>query len=253
MAEPFFIPSPLLASHGIQGVFSLRYGGVSQPPFDSLNLGHNVGDKPKNVSENLGRLCHAAGLPLPHQAERVHGCNLLLCEGHGRLHDAAADILVSREPGCAVAVRTADCLPLLLAAPEQGIIAAVHAGWRGTVKQAARTAVMAMVAKGAAPDAIIASIGPCIGPCCFETGPEVADALAASQPDIQIRSDADGRCYPDLALINRLQLLQAGVAESNIEQVGECTHCHPHRYFSHRRDRGCTGRHLAVVALPSAT
>jgi hypothetical protein len=253
MAESLFIPSPLLARHGITALFSLRHGGISQPPFDSLNLGHKLGDEAAHVRENLERLCRAAAAPQPHRSEQVHGCDLLDCHGRGRQHATPADILLTREPGCAVAVRTADCLPILLAAPVQGIVSAVHAGWRGTAMQVVRTAIQAMTRHGADPAAIVATLGPCIGPCCFEVGPEVAEALVEKQPNAAIGPEKNGHFYPDLAAINRQQLLEAGLLPGHIETINACTSCDPERFFSHRRDAGHTGRHLAVVALPSAT
>jgi len=245
MAERAFISSALLADHGLVGIFSLRHGGVSPPPFASLNLGHGTGDSPARVEENLKRLLHEAGLPTPHQATQVHGTGWLLCEEPGRMHPESADILIGKG-GCPVSVRTADCLPILLAAPRAGIVAAVHAGWRGTVQGVATEAVLRMQALGASPNSLFACLGPCIGPCCFEVDATTASRLVASclGADRHVRGDG----HVDLAAINTMQLMQAGIPTSQIEHLAACTCCQAADYFSYRRDGEKSGRHLAIVA-----
>jgi len=250
MAELPLLHSALLEAHGIIAFFTTRQGGISAPPFDSLNLGTGLGDADSNVQGNMTRLLTVAKLKTsPHQARQEHGIAPLFCSGPGRLHEQAADMLFTQQAGCAVAVRTADCVPILLADPKTGLAAAVHAGWRGTAQGIIRHAVTYMQSHGARTGDILACIGPCIGPCCFRTGPETTAALLVSSDgtDRHIRAG-----HADLAGINMLQLQQAGVAEASIEQVGGCTACDSSRFFSHRRDHGRTGRHLAVVALPEA-
>jgi copper oxidase (laccase) domain-containing protein len=128
-----FLRSSLLAEYGITALFSLRTGGVSPPPFDSLNFGLNLGDEDVNIKTNLDSLTKINGLSsLPHQVQQVHGGNLLWCKGSGTMHNDKADILLTDQTETALAVRTADCLPILLADPKTGISAAIHAGWRGT-------------------------------------------------------------------------------------------------------------------------
>lgn len=252
MAEAAFIRSALFARFGIIALFTERHAGISPPPFDSLNFDSGSGDSHACVQHNLQQLCDAAAIPAPHTARQVHGATPLWCSGAGAGHRDTADILLTEQAGCAVGVRTADCLPLLLADPSRRIAAAVHAGWRGTVAHAAETAVAAMLNHGAAAERIIATLGPCIGPCCFETGEDVARQLAASVAGGTHAVRHTPTPHADLAAINRLQLLAAGLRDEHIEQSACCTCCHPHRFFSYRRDRGATGRHLAVVALGSA-
>jgi len=255
MADPGFIRSRLLAQHGITAIFSDRRGGVSRPPFDSQNHGAALGDDKRHIEQNLQRLIRAAHLPgAPHQAKQWHGTALIRCQGAGRMHRQAADILTSDQPGTAVAVRTADCLPLLLADPVAGIVAAVHAGWRGTAANIAARAVEAMIAQGAEPQRLLAALGPCIGPCCFAIGDETATPLAAGAPDAErCISSTDDQRHADLAAINRLQLLQAGLTNTAIEIHRICTACDDERFFSYRRDGSQTGRQLAVVAIASTT
>jgi len=247
------IRSKLLASVGVCALFTTRLGGESHPPFDSFNLGHGIGDDEKAVAANMQRLVGAANLPSPpHQARQEHGTGHLLCSGSGCVHDSAADILIAQESGCPLAVRTADCLPILLADPVNRKIAAVHAGWRGTAARVVVRAVELMREEGAAIDCIRASLGPCIGPCCFEIGEEPAAALAASATHAARAISRSEKAYADLAAINAMQLHEAGVATAHIESLQQCTCCHPELFFSYRRDGGSSGRHLAVVALGEA-
>ncbi len=249
-SDPVFLRSNLLAAQGVAGVFSLRPGGVSAPPFDSLNLGSDLGDDEKNVTRNMDILIRQAALPCtPHRAVQMHGINILTCRGAGRMHRHEADILIGLGR-TAVAVRVADCAPVLLADPAANLIAAVHAGWRGTALRAVMHAVKAMQTHGARPERIMASIGPCIAPCCFETDRATAEKLARCCDDACTAIKyANGMAHADLACINRLQLAHMGIPAAHIEQSGACTCCDAARFYSWRRDGKQAGRHLAIVAL----
>jgi len=246
-----FLRSNLLAAHGVTGIFSLRPGGVSPPPFASLNLASDPGDDEKNVTRNMDILIRRAALPcMPHRAVQVHGANILTCRDAGRMHHHEADILIGVGQ-TAVAVRVADCVPVLLADPAADLIAAVHAGWRGTVLRAVIHAIKAMQTHGARVDRIIASIGPCIRPCCFETARATAEKLARCCDDASTAIEyVNGEPHADLAGINRLQLMHTGIPAAHIEQSGACTCCDAERFYSWRRDGNQAGRHLAIVALP---
>ena len=253
MPEPCLLRSQLFAQHGMHGIFSLRTGGVSAPPFNSMNLADDTGDDALSVAHNLHTLLAQAGIEgLPHRARQVHGIDVLHCHGSGKMHEDQADILLS-DDGSPVAVRIADCTPVLLADTRSDLIAAAHAGWRGSAADAAGHAVKALQAAGASCENILACIGPCIGPCCFEIGEETAEALRSSCVGagdfIHIRHH---RPYADLAAINRLQLQRAGLQADHIEQLVEsrhaCTCCHAHDFFSYRRHGSASGRHLAIVA-----
>jgi len=253
MAKPAFLRSELLNAIGITAIFSERNGGISPAPFSSLNLGHNIGDSSENVEANIARLAETTGLSgRPHQTEQVHGMEHFICSGPGSLHSEQADILISNEPKTSIAVRTADCLPILMADPVNRIVAAVHAGWRGTAAGIAITAVEQMVKMGAKQEYIHVSLGPSIGPCCFKVDSDTAEILKKSVAGAERAIVYSPEPHPDLAAINLLQLKEAGVTEDHIETLGICSCCHPERFYSHRRDHGATGRHLAVVALPEA-
>ena len=253
MAEPGFLRSKLLSAIGITAIFSERSGGISPPPFNSLNLGHNIGDSSKNVEANMARLVETAGLSgRPHQTGQVHGVEYFICSGIGSLHSEQADILISNEPETPIAVRTADCLPILMADPVNRVVAAVHAGWRGTAAGVVITAVEEMVNMGAKQEHIHASLGPSISSCCFEVDDNTAEMLKKSVAGAEKAIVYSPEPHPDLAAINLLQLKETGMTEDHIETLGICTCCHPERFYSYRRDHGTTGRHLAVVALPEA-
>lgn len=253
MPDTCLLRSQLFAGHGLHGIVSLRRGGISPAPFDSMNLADNTGDDPAFVQQNLHTLLMQSGIvDEPHRTRQVHGCDALHCNGSGRMHEGTADILLSGD-GSPVAVRVADCTPVLLADPRSGLIAAVHAGWRGTAANVVEHAVQALQAAGAAGPDILASIGPCIGPCCFEIGEDTARELRSCCPDAGsfVLQQGD-RPHADLSGINRLQLLQAGLAAQHIEIMlaapAGCTCCNSRDFFSYRRDGSSSGRHLAIVA-----
>lgn len=254
MAKASFIRSHLLARHGITGIFSLRNGGVSPPPFDSQNFGPDLGDSDSFIEKNLLGLMQSASLTcLPHQANQVHKTELLWCRGEGKMHSQQVDILMTNRSNTAVAVRVADCLPVLLADPESGIVAAVHAGWRGTAAGIVRNAVEAMLKHGAQHENLLAALGPCIGSCCFAIGKDTAEALKKSTAGANDCLIQTSEIHADLAAINVLQLIETGLKKSHIEVNKACTACQTENFFSFRRDGKQSGRQLAVVAIPSST
>jgi YfiH family protein len=228
---------------GARAAFSTRMGGVSESPYDSLNLGLLTEDADVAVAENRLRLAAALGFA-PEQvvfARQVHGTRLI--EGadpsrgsfvlNSRTKEprdvVEADGHVVREPGLAPLVFVADCLPVALYGP--GGIAMVHAGWRGLAG--------GILAAGAeAVGATRAAIGPGIGPCCYEVGEEVLGAFAG------LGDVADGRML-DLPEVARRLLAQAGVEQ--VESAGLCTSCEAELFFSHRRDEGRTGRQAGMA------
>lgn len=245
-----FTHSKLMAKYGVRTVFSDRDGGCSEVPFDSLNLGFSLGDEYAHVTKNISILCAQSEMLVPHQATQVHSDKILHCGGEGVIHHEEADILISSAKNVALAVRTADCLPMLLADVESGVIAAVHAGWKGTVAQVAQQAVQKMFEFGAKPERIIASLGPCISSCCFEVSEDIAYQLSVScgQNIAHLKSR---NVYANLYQANVLQLKSMGLRDAFIETSSYCTYCQQSpRYFSYRRDHGQTGRQLAMIMLP---
>ena len=247
---------PLVRSAVIPGAFRhgfpTRAGGVSAAPFDTLNLGGKWGDAPDSVSENWRRLARAAGAPL-FVASQVHGVAVTLVRAGDAPAEVArrqADGLCTDRADVALAVFVADCIPAVVVDPRTGAFAAVHAGWRGTLAGVLPAAVRALGEHfGARPADLRVALGPAIGPCCFEVGPEVAEAFAAGLPEARaagviVGALPGGKAHIDLKRANTVLLERAGLAPEAIDAGPECTSCDRARFFSYRRDKGQTGQHL---------
>jgi YfiH family protein len=253
--------SALIGAPFVHG-FTTRAGGVSAPPFESLNLGGKWGDDPAAVSENRRRLERAVGGAV-FAARQVHGATVVRVRaGDDRAALAArdADALCTDAPGLVVGVFVADCIPAVLVDPHTGAVAAVHAGWRGTVAGVLPAAVRALAAEfGARPGDLRVAIGPAIGPCCFEVGPEVVAAFEALAADARGRGivlpsprGAPDKANVDLKAANRLLLERAGVDPEAIDAGPECTHCDRARFYSFRREGSATGQLMGVVGRARA-
>jgi YfiH family protein len=251
---------PLLRSAAIPAAFrhgfTTRAGGVSVAPYDSLNLGGKWGDVPERVAENRRRLARAAGAPL-FVATQVHGAAIARVRPGDAPADLAgvkADGLCSDRPDVALGIFVADCIPALVADPRTGAFAAVHAGWRGTVAGVLPAAVRALQEHfGARPADLRVALGPAIGACCFEVGPEVIAAFEAELPGaraagVVVEGGDGGKPSIDLKRANRVLLERAGVAPEAIDAGDECTSSDRGRFYSYRRDRGETGQHLGFIS-----
>jgi len=257
-----YLQSGLLTRAGFVHAFFTRRGGISEGAFQSLNLSPEVGDRADHVRENLRRAAHTLGLPperlyVPRQ---VHGnAVLVLDRGHGPgvVAAATADAIVSGEPQLGCAVRTADCVPILLADRESGRVAAIHAGWRGVVSHVVAATLERMLMLGSQPQALLGVIGPHISASAFEVGEDVAAQLASASSASQVVQRARGKKpYVELAKIVSAQLVDAGLDPTQIEQIPGCTHGDAAWFFSHRRDGSASGRMLSAIvseARPSAS
>jgi YfiH family protein len=225
--------------------FSTRVGGVSEGPYDSLNLGIFTGDEPERVVENRKRLADAVGIDpeRTRMAWQRHGPEVRRASPEGILTPGTqhepCDGWWSDEPGQGMMLVTADCLPVAIARRDgdRPALAVLHVGWRGLLE--------GIVANGAAAlgdGTLAAAIGPGIGPCCYEVGPEVSEPFAARFGDEVL---ANG--HLDLWRATELALERAGVGQ--VERTDLCTYCHPELFFSHRRDRGTTGRQGVIAAV----
>ncbi len=258
---PFLAAEAFRAAGGVVHGFSTRLGGVSEGIFSSLNLGFNRGDNPDHVRENYRRFCAAIGADADrivmtgqiHETEiRTATPDLIkadICTPTG--YDC--DGLISNQPGLVLTIFTADCIPVLLYDPVRRVIAAVHAGWRGTAKNIAGKAVNKMQQDyGCQPEHILTAIGPGISRCCFETHSDVPDAMAASLGDIaspHITSLPDGKFKVDLKAINAALLMRAGVTADHVEISADCTACLCETYWSHRVTQGRRGSQAAMIQL----
>jgi YfiH family protein len=251
--DPILLTSPVIPAPFRHG-FTTRAGGVSAPPFDSLNLGMKWGDGRENVLENRRRLLGASGASALYLARQVHGAQVVQVrpgDDPAIVAGEEADAVCSDAPGLAVGVYVADCVPLVLADPRTGAYAAVHAGWRGTVAGVVEATVAALARSyGTRREELRVALGPAIGPCCFEVGPEVAAAFAAALPGAAgvVVEQTGRKPHVDLRQALRLQLLGAGVAAVGIDAGGPCTMCDPAgRFYSYRRDATHTGQHVGFI------
>ncbi|HZZ86567.1 MAG TPA: peptidoglycan editing factor PgeF [Anaeromyxobacteraceae bacterium] len=237
------VKSRLLAAfpHG----FTTRAGGVSAPPFATLDLGGAVGDDPARVAENWERLRRHTGLAFA-RVKQVHGARVVL-EPEPDAPREEADAVLSRTRGLAACVSVADCVPVLVADPVTGAVAAVHAGWRGTLARIAAGAAGALSRlSGTPPAQLLAAVGPSIGRCCYEVSPELAGRFRDAFGGEVVSSDE--RPHLDLWQANARALVAAGLQLENVEVLGLCTACDERRFFSHRRDAGRTGRQVGFIA-----
>lgn len=249
--------SPLLEQAGIPHAFSTRIGGVSPPPFDSLNLGtvggSDVQDDLTNIRENYRRLRAAIGCGERDRCwvHQVHGAEVCAIRpGEAFESGVKADALVTTDAGRVLSVKYADCVPILLATKDGRGVAAVHAGWRGVVAGVVPAAVKRLgEVTGASVDDVIAAVGPCIGVEHFEVGAEVVAAFREAFPGVTglIRLREGEKAHVDLAEAVRRQLLGVGVREGNLDTTDRCTVRDRGEFFSHRRDRGVTGRMAAII------
>ncbi len=226
--------------------FSTRLGGVSAGPFASLNLAEPTEDDRARVAENLRLLAQSCGFRSDslRTVSQVHGDRVVEAASPGG-SGGEADALWTGELGIAVGVRTADCVPILLADPVGRRVAAVHSGWRGTVARVSARAVEALAQKGTRPADLVAAIGPSIRACCYRVSTDLAQRFADFGPGVVI--EEGGGVHLDLAIAVRASLVACGVAADRIDLLPDCTSCDPARFFSHRRDLGVTGRHLSFA------
>ena len=241
--------------------FSTRKGGVSPAPWDSLNLRPGQGDGPEKLRENYRRFFAVLGLDETRAvlSQQTHTANIRTVTaedaGKGLLRPrdyTDVDALITNVPNLPLTVFSADCGTVLLYDPIHQAIGAVHAGWRGCAAGIVEKTVAAMgAAYGSRPAELLAALGPCIGPCCFETDGDVPEAMQAA-----LGADADAyimvkgpKFHVDLAGLNRQWLLRAGLLPERIEVSGICTACRPDLFWSHRKMGDQRGVQVAVISL----
>lgn len=247
----YFRAENIKASHG----FSTRRGGLSTlPHLHSLNLAFGRGDNDDTVRKNMELFCSAAGIEnaLIVSAKQIHSSDIKYVEpSEAGLEAFECDGFVTDKKGIALCVKVADCVPVLLCDAEKGVIAAVHAGWRGSASGICLNAVKKMVDLGADPHNINAAVGPSIHSCCFEVGEDYRSSLRESlgEKSKKYILERDGRLYSDLIAMNRDMLLSAGIKAENICESERCTCCDPDLFFSHRASKGHRGTMAAVICL----
>lgn len=252
-----YLTSDALA--GVRHGFSTRLGGVSAPPWDTLNLGLGRGDDPACLQENYRRFCTAVGVDSRRcvLSKQVHGDTVRLVtaedggKGLWRTRDYdGVDAMICATPDIPLVVFSADCNVVLLYDSVRGAIGAVHAGWRGTALGIVKKTVEGMVSQfGSHAAHIRAAIGPAIGSCCFETDDDVPRALreslgASAQPYMVRRGE---KWHIDLKAINALWLRQCGVVQTEICPL--CTACRTDLFWSHRKTGNARGVQVAMISL----
>lgn len=225
---------------GVGARQTLRGGGVSVAPYESLNLGDHVGDQPLAVAENWRRA--AVDLPgEPIRLAQVHGITVVdAATVQGRVE---ADACFTRQPGVVCSIMTADCLPVLFCADDGSAVAAAHAGWRGLQAGVLEATVAALQLP---PERILCWLGPAIGPAAFEVGEEVRAAFVRDHPEdgTAFQPLSQGKWLADIFWLARLRLERVGIRR--ISGGGVCTVSDPVRFFSYRRD-GVTGRMASMI------
>ena len=251
-----------LAAEGITEphCYTTRRGGVSTGIFDSLNLGNHRGDDPENVTENYRRITEALGFTPDRLVltRQIHSDTVRTVTSRDRAgldHRSypECDALITREPGVALMIFTADCTPILFHDPVTGAVGAAHAGWRGTALGIAEKTVREMEKQfGCDPRNIRAAIGPNIAGCCFETDRDVPDAMTAAlgEAALPFIRQAGEKYYVNLKEINALFLARAGV--EHVELSHACTACRHDLFWSHRVTRGQRGSQGAIILCKEA-
>jgi YfiH family protein len=241
----------------VQG-FTTRHEGVSRQPYNSLNLGSNTFDSPHSVHGNRSILARAFGTRAEQvvTVNQVHGVDLLVIDSpnpeYSHFLKIECDGLVTNQRGVMIGVCVADCVPVLLLDPVKRVVAALHAGWKGTAANMAKKGVETMIGVfGSRPEDILAAIGPAIGRCCYEVDVPVMETFTKNGAGIEsfTQETGPGRWRLDLKGVNRHQMLSAGLSGKNIDTSGRCVSCEHDLFFSHRRDRGETGRQMGFIML----
>ncbi len=242
-----FITPSIFNKRIITSAQSTRLGGVSEAPYQSLNLGKSTNDNPEHVIENRNLFFSALGTDMSKVAMsgQVHGTEILLADKP--IMEKGFDAIISNTAGLMIAVSTADCTPVLIYDTKNKAIAAIHSGWRGTAANITKKTLLKMNqqfnTKGSD---CIAFIGVCIGYNAFEVGSDVAQHFDDSVKRVDLTTQ---KYFVDLKTANKHQLLQSGLKEENIEISNYCTVKNNDLFFSHRYEKGITGRMMATIGV----
>lgn len=252
-----FIEAPELSAHaGVRHAFFTRVGGASEGLYASLNGGLGSQDAPERVAENRARMCAQLGLPPDRLVSlyQVHSAKVVTVEAPFAAERPRADAMVTRVPGLALGIATADCGPILFADPENGVVGAAHAGWKGALTGVIGATVSAMEALGARRSRIVAVLGPTIGPASYEVGPDFVARFRNDAPGMERflgPGKRPGHAQFDLPGFILARLEEAEVGEATALNL--CTYADPERFYSYRRTthRGEAdyGRLISAVTL----
>ncbi|NTW48283.1 MAG: peptidoglycan editing factor PgeF [Chlorobiales bacterium] len=247
MNSLFVRPDIFKAFPEVVAVQSTRHGGVSDAPFSSLNLSYSTGDTPESVRQNRRRFFGGLGITEDAvvSSVQVHGDQILHASKGG--HYDGYDAFITDQKQLFLSVSIADCVPILIYDPTHQAVAAVHAGWRGTVEQIVGKTILAMQEKfGTLPEACAAYIGTAIAGEDYQVGEEVACHF---DPAHTRKEDAPGKFLLDLKAANRDQLRIAGLRDNQVEVSPFSTYQYHQDFFSYRQSGGKTGRMMAVIGI----
>lgn len=247
-----------MTAAGFRHAFFTRTGGVSSGPYTSLNFSASVGDATDCVNSNIHIAARWLDVEVPrlYFAQQVHGCEFIEVRDHGaeQVQSQNADAIITARAGSACAIRTADCVPILIADAGSGQVAAIHAGWKGVVAGIIPRTLRRLLDAGSLASQLLAAVGPHIRLAAFEVSEEVAQLIAQSAPGACVVTRQAGQ-RPHVSLLDAViyQLESAGLARSRIEDVGGCTFEDEQRFFSFRRQGAASGRHLHAIVARGAS
>lgn len=248
---------PDFRGEGVRAFFTTRLGGVSEGCYSSLNLGYHTGDHPDAVAANRRLVARALGIEDDRffTVNQVHGDRVLVIESEAELFakkGSMADAIVTHLNNVALTILCADCQVVYLYDPVRQVIGIAHAGWRGTVARVAARCLQEMSRiYGSRPQDCQAALSPAAGPCCYEVGDNVYQAVRDAFPGLWqgliTEKEDDSKWYYNMSQANFIVLQDAGVRKENIFISGMCTLCCQDIFFSHRGSQGVTGRMAAVL------
>lgn len=239
---------------GLVHAFLGRTGGVSSGRLAALNMGRMEEDGHENLNENKRRVAKAFGIRTGKlfTVSQIHSDRVVVIDNADTVPEEAktleADAIISNIKGIAIGVLTADCVPILMFDPKNEVIAAAHAGWKGTAQKIAMKAVKKMVERfGSRPEEIIAAVGPAIGSCCYSVDDDVAMAVGYLDR-AAVRKESGWRL--DLPKANLIQLQEMGITDMDVSNI--CTSCSTDLFYSHRGEKGKTGRQFSFISLTAS-
>lgn len=254
----YFESSLLNGCDFLTHAFCTRIGGTSEDDYASLNISFREGDMEGRVLQNWHRLSMAFAVPIDQflTLNQVHGDAIFVIKPFGDYYPADVtpdyDAIVTTRNNLAICIKTADCVPILIADRAKKIIAAVHAGWKGTALEITAKVIRLLTDKyRCSPQDMLAAIGPSIGRCCFEVNEDTADNFLKhkNHEDFLFPGARPNTWMVDLPEANRRQLAGCGVPEDNIDVSGLCTCCRQDLFFSHRGSGGITGRQVNFIMI----
>ena len=237
----------------ISHAFLTRWGGISEGRFADLNFSVREGDTPEHVNHNYQIISKNFNVPNFFFMQQIHGDRVIILQDRDETATESipqADAVITTVPLLGIGIKTADCVPILLVDRIRKIIGAVHAGWRSTALQIAAKTVAAFESNfSSRPADLVAVIGPCIGPCCYEVDQIVYDAMNEEGREQAFKISGQEKWKLDLAMLNKQQLIKSGLNPELIVAAERCTACQTDLFFSHRGENGKTGRQFNFIAL----